>query len=339
MRVPPLHWRVWVAASTPVLLLFIGMCGYKWIEGDEWSWFDALYMSAITLTTVGYGETHTLTDGGRAFTIVFLFFGVFTLFYTATEIIRSIVSGQLRNVMGKDRMERTLSHLKDHVIICGLGRMGRLVCQDFERQAVPFVVIDRDLNLLNELVYKHGVPLHGDATSDEVLLHAGVERARAIITAVPTDADNLYITLSARVLNEKILIVARAEEEGVIAKLRRVGANHVVSPYTMGGYRASQAVLKPTVGHFLDMAARHDVDYSVEEILVEAGSILCGKLLKETRLHEDHSVVVLTIKKLTGDMIYNPKGESVLEAGHILVVVGHRGQMKGAKHLGRGKEG
>jgi len=334
----PVHWRVWFAASTPIALLFIGMCGYKWIEGASWSWLDALYMSAITLTTVGYGETHTLSDPGRYFTIVFLFFGVFTLFYTATEIIRAIVSGQFREAMGRERMERTLAHMKDHVIVCGLGRMGRLVCHDFEKQHVPFVIIDRDINVLDDAHFPHGIPLHGDATSDEVLTHAGTARARAIVAALPSDADNLYITLSARVLNEKINIVARAEEEGAIAKLRRVGANHIVSPYVIGGQRASQAVLKPTVGHFLDQAGRHDVDYIVEEILIESGSRLCGKLLRDSRIHEDYSAVVLTIRTMSGDMFYNPQGDSLLEAGHILIVAGHRSKLNELKKLGRPAE-
>lgn len=337
MRIP-LHWRVWVAASTPIALLFIGMCGYRWIEGGNWTWFDALYMSAITLTTVGYGETHTLSDGGRAFTIVFLFIGVFTLFYTATEIIRAIVSGQLRSVMGRERMERTLSHLNQHVIICGLGRMGRLICHDFERQEVPFVIIDQDADALNETDYKFGIALPGDATSDEVLDHAGVTRARALITALPSDADNLYITLSARVLNEKLIIVARAEEESAIAKLKRVGANHVVSPYAIGGHRASQAVLKPSVDHFLEKAAHHDVDYKLEELLIESGSSLCGKALKESRLHEEFGVVVLTIKRVNAELIYNPQGPSILEAGDILVIVGHREQIKNVKKLCRPPE-
>ena len=279
------------ALTTPIALLFLGMCGYKWIEGGTWTWLDALYMSAITLTTVGYGETHVLSDTGRYFTIVFLFFGVFTLFYTATEIIRAIVSGQLREAMGRNRMLRTLSHMKDHVIVCGLGRMGRLICNDFEKQGVAFVIIDRNAGLLGECTFAHGITLHGDSTQDEILTHAGVQRARAIIAALPSDADNLYITLSARVLNERINIVVRAEEETAISKLRRVGANHIVSPYVIGGHRASQAVLKPTVGHFLDMAGRHDVDYIVEELLVESASKLCGKTLRDTRLHEDFGVV------------------------------------------------
>ena len=332
------HWRLWFALSIPFMLLVVGMCGYKWIEAGEWTWLDALYMSAITLTTVGYGETRPLSDNGRIFTIFFLFGGVFTMFYTATEIIRTVVGGQLQSYLGRQRMERTLAHIKDHVIVCGLGRMGKLVCHDFERQDVPFVVIDNDTESLNDTKYVHGIPLHGDATSDEVLLHAGVTRARALITVLPSDADNLYITLSARVLNEKISIVARAEEEGAIVKLKRVGANHVVSPYAIGGHRASQAVLKPSVGHFLEMAGSNDVDYIVEEVLIEDGSMLCGKALKESRLHEDFSIVVLTIKNLTGDMVFNPQGDSILEAGHILIVVGHRSKLKEVKRLGRPDE-
>ncbi len=336
MRLPvPLHLRFWFAVCIPFILLVVGAVGYRAIEGDEWTWTDAIYMAAITLTTVGYGETHPLTTGGRWFTIIFLFGGVFTLFYTATEIIRSVVSGQVKAVMGRDRMERALAQLKDHVIVCGLGRMGRLVCQDFEKQEIAFVIIDRNAELVDDARFKHGIRLHGDATSDELLIHAGVERARALVATLPSDADNLYIVLSTRVLNDKINIIARAEEETAVAKLHRVGANHVVAPYAISGHRASQAVLKPTVGHFLDLAGRHDAEYVVEEIMIEAGSPLCNKPLRTSQLHEEFGVVVLTIKKLTGDMIFNPQGGTLLEAGHILVVVGHPGKMKEAKGLGR----
>lgn len=331
-------WRLRFAMLIPILLLVVGAVCYRLIEGDEWTWNDAFYMSAISLTTAGYAETHPLSQEGRIFTIFFLFGGVFVLFYTASEVLRYIVSGQLSEAAGKERMERTLSHLKDHIIVCGLGRMGRLVCQDFERQEIQFVVIDRDLEALSELKHVHGLPLHGDATSDELLKHAGVDRARALVTALPSDSDNLYITLSARVLNEKLVIVARAEEEAAIAKLRRVGANHVVSPYVIGGHRASQAILKPTVGRFIEMTARHDTDFIIEEFLIEAGSPICGKQLKDSRLHEDHGIVVLTIKSLMGDMVFNPQGDTKLEAGNVLVVVGHRGKIKEVKRLGRGPE-
>ena len=331
----PHTWRLWLSLSIPFFLLIIGAVGYRTIEGNEkWTWSDAIYMSAITLTTVGYGETHELSQPGRWFTIVFLFGGVFTLFYTASEMIRYVVSGQISQVLGRERMERALAQLSDHAIVCGYGRMGRLVCQDFEKQEMPFVVIDRDPALLNELKFAHGVPLHGDSTSDEVLTHAGILRAKALVATLPSDADNLYVVLSARSLNEKISIVARAEEEAAVVKLRRVGANHVIAPYAIGGHRASQAVMKPSVGHFLDMVSRHDVDYVVEEILIEIGSPLCGKLLRQSKLHEEHGVVVLTIKSPGNDMTYNPKGESLLEAGHILIVVGRPAQLKLAKKLG-----
>ncbi len=335
MRFVPSHWRLYLALSIPFLLLLVGAFGYRWIEGTEWTWEDAFFMSAVTLTTVGYEVPHALSHGGRWFTIIFLFFGVFTLFYTATELLRFIVSGELRQALGRDRMERALSQLKDHVIVCGWGRMGRLVCHDFEKQEVPFVIIDTNAELLNDAKFIHGIPLHGDATSDDILVRAGVERARAIVATLPSDADNLYIVLSARTINQKLAIIARAEEESAIPKLRRVGANNVISPYAIGAHRASQAVLKPTVGHFLDMASRHDVDYIVEEILIEAGCPLCGKMLKQSQLHENFGIVVLTIKCITGDLIYNPQGESVLEAGQILIVSGHREQIKPAKEQAR----
>lgn len=334
----PIPWRLVFALSIPFWLLLIGAVCYHRIEGDPWDWTDAFYMSAITLTTVGYTEVHPLSDEGRWFTIVFLFLGVFTLFYTTTEIIRAVFTGEIARILGRERMERSLSHLEKHVTVCGLGGFGRFVSHDLERQEVPFVIIDQNAQVIEAASFTHGIPLHGDATSDEVLLHAGIARARALIVGLPSDADNLYIVLSARVLNDKVSIVARAQEEASIAKLRRVGANHVVSLYAAGGHRATQAVLKPTVGSFLEMASRHDADYHVEEVLVEAGSILCGQALKATRLHEDHGVVVLTIKCINGDMIMNPQGDTILEAGHVLIAVGHRGHLSKVKKLARAQE-
>lgn len=328
-------WRLRISLMIPLLLLVVGAVCYRVIEGPEWTWSDAFYMSAISLTTVGYAETHPLSPEGRIFTIIFLFNGVFVLFYTASEILRYIVSGQLTSVLGKERMERTLSHLKNHIIVCGFGRMGQLVCQEFERQKEAFVVIDRNPEILNESKLEHGISLHGDAASDDVLKHAGVGCAKALVTTLPSDADNLYITLSARVLNEKLVIVARSEEEAAIPKLRRVGANHVISPYLIGGHRASQAVLKPTVGHFMEMTARHDFDFAIEEVLVESGSKLCGKTIRDSRLHEDHGIIVLTIKSLSGEMAYNPQRDARLEPGSVLVVVGERNKMKEVKRLGR----
>src|SRR4051794_4158278 len=219
------RWRFarWVIYTlVPPLLLAVGTVGYVWIEG--WDWFDALYMSVITLTTVGYQEVHQLSTAGKAFTMAFLLTGVFLLFYVATGFIRAAVSGEIAATLGRQRMERNLAGLKDHVIVCGLGKMGRLVCRELAHSRIPLVVIEKRAALLEGAHFHGGVKLHGDATSDEVLKQAGVARARALIAVVASDADNLYITMSARLLSEELFIVARASDEQAEAKLLRAGA-------------------------------------------------------------------------------------------------------------------
>ena len=329
--------RLWVAAAVPFALLGFGAAGFKATGGPEWTWFDALYMSAITLTTVGYGETHPLTDEGRAFTIVFLFGGVFLLFYSATEMIRAIVSGQLKATLGREGMKHSLEEIRDHIVVCGLGRMGRLVCQEFDRHKVRYVVIDQNGGVLDERHHDAGIPVHGDATEDETLQRAGVDRAKVLIAVLPSDADNLYVTLSARVLNPNLFIVARAEQEASEPKLRRVGANQIVAPYVIGGHRVAQAVLRPTVGHFIDQATRlHAAEFHIEEAVVQEGSPLCGKNLRQSELGETVGVVVITMRLPTGEMVFSPKGDTIVEAGSILVAVGRREQLDELEKLARG---
>jgi len=329
--------RLWVAAAIPFALLAFGAAGFKATGGREWTWFDALYMSAITLTTVGYGETHPLNAGGRVFAMIFLFGGVFLLFYSATESIRAIVSGQLKATLGREGVKHALEEIRDHIIVCGLGRMGRLVCHEFDRHKVPYVIIDRDEELLEERPHDAGIPVHGDATEDNTLKRAGVERAKVLIALLPSDADNLYITLTARVLNSEIFIVARAEQEASEPKLRRVGANQIVAPYVIGGHRVAQAVLRPTVGHFIDQATRlHAAEFHIEEAVVQEQSPLCGKNLRQSELSETVGVVVITMRLPSGEMMFNPKGDTIVEPGSVLVVVGRREQLDELERLARG---
>jgi voltage-gated potassium channel len=330
--------RVWIAAAVPFALLAFGAAGYKATGGPEWTWSDALYMSAITLTTVGYGETHPLDAHGRLFTIVFLFFGVFLLFYSATETIRAIVSGQLRATLGREGVKHKLDEARDHIVVCGYGRMGRLICQEFDRQKAAYVIVDRNEAIFAEQAFGTGIPLLGDVTEDSVLKQAGIERAKVLVAVLPSDADNLYVTLSARVLNPNLFIVARAEQETAEAKLRRVGANQVVSPYVIGGHRVAQAVLRPTVGHFLEQATRlNAADYQIEEAVIAKTSPLCGKTIREANLRDDMGVVVIALRALDGEIVFNPKGDSVLESGCVVVVVGRREQLDELERLATGK--
>ena len=319
--------RLLLFALIPGLLLAAGTAGYCALEG--WPPLDSLYVTVVTLTTIGYSDDLApKTAGGKLFTMALALGGVFTLFYLAADFIRAVVSGEVRTLLGKQRMERTLAELKDHLIVCGYGRMGRLVCREFAAQGIKFVVIDRDEEALEDFAVPHGVALEGDATSDGVLRSAGVERARALVAVTPSDADNLYITMSARLLNDRLFIVARAESENAHGKLERAGANRVVSPYVIGGSRVAQAVLRPTVVDFIELATRTEhMELQIEESRVGPSSPLAGATLKDSRIRADLKVIVVAIKKGAGEMVFNPAPETLIEAGDIIVAIGDR------KHL------
>jgi voltage-gated potassium channel len=328
--------RLWWLILLPNLVLLAGTLGYHFIEG--WSYFDSLYMTVITLTTVGYKEVHDLSHGGQWFTIFLCLGGVFILFYTATEVIRAVITGEFRDILGRQQMERSLAQLHDHFIVCGYGRMGRLVCQEFSKEGLPFVVIDRGSEALADFSVKHGIPLHGDATSDDVLRRAGIDRARALVTVAASDADNLYITMSARLLNEKLFIVARVEEPGSEQKLTRAGASRVVSPYQIGGTRVAQAVLRPTVVDFIDLATKTEHSHlQIEEAQISPGSPLAGSTINDSRLRQDLGVIIVTIKKTTGEMVFNPGFDTTLETGDILIAMGDREHLDRLEALATGK--
>lgn len=327
--------RLIVILSIPVLLVALGTLGYWAVEG--WGWSDALYMTAITITTVGFHEVHPLTEHGRAFTIFLSLGGVFTLFYAATELVRGVVSGEVRQVVGRQRMERSLTGLNNHLVVCGYGRMGRLVCREFSAHGLPFVLIDRSEELLRDFSLPHGIALAGDATSDDVLKRAGVERARGLVTVAASDADNLYITMSARFLNDRLFIVARAENEEAEKKLQRAGANRVVSPYAIGGQRVAQAVLRPAVMDFIELATRSEhLELQIEETGVQPGSPIAGKTVRDSGLRRELGVIIVAVKKPDGRMQFNPDSDLRIEAGDVLITLGHRQQLDRLEALARG---
>lgn len=306
------------------------MVGLRLIE--DWSWFDALYMTVITLTTIGFGEVHPLSQAGRAFTMALAMGGVFMIFFSTTEVLRAYATGELQRLWEKRLMKKQLDALADHVIICGFGRVGRLVAQEFAHAHVPFVVIDRDEDELSDLQNMAGVPLHGDATNDEVLKRAGIDRARAFVAALSSNADNLFITMSARLLNDKIPIVARADDETAARKLERAGATRVVLPYHLGGMRVAQAVIRPTVLDFIEVATRRGhLALQIEELALAASSALAGKTIDETDLHEGLGIIVVAVKQAGGETLYNPRRNVRLAEGDTLVMLGPREQLDKAE--------
>ena len=311
-----------------------GTFGFRVIEG--WPWFDALYMAVITLTTIGFAELHPLSLAGRSFTMALALGGVFCVFYATAEVLRAYTTGELKRLWEKRLMEKQLNGLSGHVIVCGFGRVGRLVAQEFIQAKIPFVVVDRDATELADLQRPQGVALLGDATNDDVLKQAGIGRARALVAALSSDADNLFITMSARLLNDKLPIVARADEEGATRKLERAGATRVVSPYHLGGMRVAQAVLRPAVLDFIEVATgRGHLEMQIEELALTPHSPWVGQSVEETQLHEQFGIIIVAIRRDDGETLYNPRREVRLTAHDTLVMLGARDQLDRAEAVMR----
>jgi voltage-gated potassium channel len=327
--------RLLTIAALPPTLVAIGTGGYHVIEG--WSLFDSLYMAVITLTTIGFAEVHPLGSAGRLFTMALSLTGIFAMFFASTELLRTWASGELRVLFGRQRMEKAMGTLNDHIIVCGYGRMGRLVCQEFSESGVAFVIIDNEETALADFSLPQGVALRGDATSDDCLKRAGIDRARALVTVVPEDADNLFIAMSARLLNDSVPIIARAEEEATASKLLRAGATRVISPYLIGGSRVAQAILRPAVLDFIEVATRSEhLELQLEEVGVTTESALAGVTIAASCLRANLNVIIVAIKRAgNATMTFNPPEDARLEAGDTLVMLGAREQLLRVEKMAR----
>ena len=314
--------RLFLALSLLVLVLLVGTLGYFLIEG--WSLFDAFYMTIITLSTVGYGEVHPLSEAGRLFTVILIFAGVGIAFYVFTMVTETVISGQLQDFLGRRRLEAKLETLHDHYIICGYGRIGKHICHMIAKE-VPFVVVEKHPEVIKEIDKEGFLYLEGDATQEEVLKKAGIDRARGLVSVLRSDADNVYITLTARGLNEKLFIIARADEEHVEKKLKRAGADKVVSPYLIGARRMALIILRPAVTDFLELATpEENVELQLEEVRISDRSDLVGKTLLESGIRQFSGAIILAIKKVTGEMVFNPPPDYIFEAGDMVVALGDR---------------
>jgi voltage-gated potassium channel len=317
--------KLFQVLSLVLLITAFGTIGYMVVEG--WNLLDSLYMTIITISTTGYREVHELSSKGMIFTIVLTVVGVGTALIAFTTGARFILEGELRQIFGRKKLERKIKELKDHYIICGYGRMGRIITKELKEEGVQFVVVEKDPAALEEK--KDALVVMGDATRDHTLKEAGIDRACGLISVLPNDAENLFVVLSARGLNPNILIVARAIEEGSEQKLLRAGASKVVSPYLIGGLRMAHTVLKPTVVDFIEFTTKSgNIGLQMQEVTVQEGSILIGRSLEACTVGDDWGVIIVAIKQMTGETRFNPTHQSVIKAGDILIVLGEISKLK-----------
>ena len=316
---PPRNFLIIVAllAST----IAVGTAGFKIIEG--WSLMDALYMTIITIATVGYQEIRPLGDAGRIFNMILIFFGLGTTTYVAASVVRFMVEGRIRAIMGRRRLDRKIDRMKGHYIICGYGRIGRILCRTLQQKPVDLVAIERNPDLISVMEQDRMLFVQGEATSEAVLQRAGIERARGLVAVLGTDTDNVFLVLTARQLAPHLMIIARASHEESKSKLRAAGANIVESPYDMGAFRLAQRIMRPAVTSFLDSAfsdARKDIQ--MEELAVSHSSPLAHLSLKDSGIRQKYNLIIIAIKKADGAMLFNPSFETAILPGDTVIAVG-----------------
>ena len=327
----PTVWSRRRAAARALLILLaitaIGTLGYVVIEG--WSVWDAFYMTVISVTTAGYREVHDMSVFGQAWTALVLMVGVATLFYAASLFMAEVVEGEFYKRVETRRFNRMLDQLTNHFIICGYGRIGRVIATEFKRQGIPFIVIDRDPDRVHEIITEGGMAVEADASREAVLQRVGIDRARGLIAAVGTEAENVYTVLTARVLSPNLYIIARIEQADAEPKLLRAGANRVLSPYKLGGIQMAATALRPAVVDFMTLATSSEqLELAAEQVLVSAQSPFVGQSIKDANLRQHFGVIVVAIQRHAGKMEFNPAPEARIAANDQLVVLGHPDQLK-----------
>jgi voltage-gated potassium channel len=310
-----------------IAVLAGGTAGYMLVEG--WNVWDAFYMTVTTVATVGYGEVHPLSPRGRLFTVVLIFGGVGTALYTVTLLATMIVEGGLHRRLEQRRAARMLEHIKDHFIVCGYGRIGSIIASELHQQGVPLAVIERDPARVRQAVDRGWLALEADASREEVLARAGIHRARGLITAVGTDAENVFTVLTARVMRPDLFIIARVESDDAEHKLRRAGADRVISPYQIGATQMVQTALRPAVVDFFHLATSSDrLDLSMEQVQIKNDSPLANQTIVDAGIRQRFGVIVVGIKRAAGGMDFNPPPEAVMRSGDELVVLGRTENVK-----------
>jgi len=310
-----------------LLIISFGTAGYMVIEG--WEILDAFYMTVITMGTVGYNEVHEISKTGRLFTVLLIFFGVGYFVYLAGVVVQFMVEGRMRAILGRRRLDKRIDRLNNHYIVCGYGRIGRVLCKNLQRKPLALVVIEKNRELIPVMDEDKVLYVCGDASDEASLIRAGIKRAKGLIAVLATDADNVFLVLTARQLNPDIHIVARACHVESKSKLRAAGANSVESLYEMGGISMAQRILRPTVTNFLDLAFAHKrKDIQMEEIPVSPSSALSNVMLKDSGIRQQFNLIIIAVKKPDDSMLFNPSFETLIKPGDTVIAVGEEANLK-----------
>ncbi|MFH0845662.1 MAG: potassium channel protein [Pseudomonadota bacterium] len=307
--------------SILLFVILVGTSGYMLMEG--WDFLDSLYMTVITITTVGYGEVRQVSEGGRVFTIFIIFFGMGIIAYILGMVAQAMVELQIRALIGRTKLGLRIKSIKRHYIICGFGRIGKIIVRELKANNIPMLVIDNMHEMKPHLEHEDIPYINDDATNEEVLVEAGIERAKGLVSVVASDADNLFITMTARGLNPDLFILTRAAEEKTEKKILRAGANRVIMPYLIGGQKMAHTIIKPAVMDFLEFTVHNrKIGLELGEVMVNEKSRLNGSTLIDSGIRQQMDVIIVAIKKRDGDMKFNPSSQTRIEAGDILISLG-----------------
>ncbi|MCE5253822.1 MAG: potassium channel protein [Actinomycetia bacterium] len=327
-----LRTALWILGAM-CLIVLLGTIGYVLIE--SWSVLDSLYMTVTTIFTVGFGEIHPLSTGGRVFTVILIFLGVGTILYGIGALVEWVVEGQLSGVFRRRVVKRQVEALEGHYIICGYGRVGEAVARQLAAHKAKFVVIDNDPDSLLQAENDGCLSVRGDASSDEVLEAAGVRKAKGLISAVGSDAGNIFVVLSARVLNPGLMIVARAGSDDAVSKLQRAGADQVVSPYGIGGKRMATLMLKPLVSDYLEVVTGGgELAFVVEEFELQGDCCMIGHSIGALEVRRRTGATILAVRRAaTGAFDTNPVPDTVLNPGDRIIAIGTPGEIAGLEQM------
>ena len=308
-------------------IFIIGTFGFHFIEG--WSFVDSFYTTIITLATVGYGDFTPRTAEGKMFAVFVIIFGVGTMLYSFGLISETVIEVRLRRLLGRGKLEKTIEKMNNHYIICGGGRIGFLICRELIAGKMPCVVIDNNPEVIQKAQDEGFICFKGDATQDKILIEAGIKRAKGIVCVLPSDAENLYVILTAKELNQQIYIISRSEEEESEHRLLRAGADRVMSPYTLGGVRMAMAILRPAMLDFIEITTRQQsLELRMEEISICKGSPFITQSLEDSGIRKRYGLIIVAVKKDSGKMIFNPMANYIIAEGDRLIAMGEDENVK-----------